>query len=219
MLSMMRVYKELQHRFPAAFWQGNGRRHELALTFDDGPHAASTPALLALLERQGVRATFFHIGQRAAAAPHLVQRVRAAGHQIGLHGYNHRSFLLESRQGLLAKLAQSQRVLVEASGGETAQFWAVRPPYGHFSPAVLATLSEAGYLPTMWSVVPFHWLQPAEATVRQAVGGVYNGAILVLHEAMPGPPVVELTATILPKLIDAGYGFVTVDELWASRLG
>lgn len=214
-MALTMLYDQLRSRFPTAFWRGNSERREIALTFDDGPDANSTPALLALLEDYQVKATFFHIGQRASSAPHLVQQV-AAGHQIGLHGYQHQSFLLKDGKTLLSELAMAQRVIAEATGEEAESFNAVRPPFGHFTPAILDTLNRASYLPTMWSVVPFHWLQSAEMTKRQILDETKNGAILVLHEAMPGPAVVDLTKTILPKLLDDGYRFLTIHELWAN---
>lgn len=210
------LYSQLRQRFPQAFWQGDPERREIALTFDDGPYARDTPALLALLGDLGVKATFFHMGARAAAEPALARQVADAGHQIGLHGYEHQSFLLKRETTLLQELARAQDVLAQATGREPAAFNAVRPPFGHFTPPILDGLVAAGYLPTMWTLVPFHWLQPAETTVRQTLNGVANGTILVLHESLPGPAVADLAAEILPDLIDAGYTFVTIHELWTN---
>ncbi len=210
------VHDQLHRQFPAAFWRGDPARREIALTFDDGPNPNDTPALLALLDAYQVKATFFHIGTRAAAAPHLVRQVADAGHQIGLHGYEHHSFLLKPKDTLLRELAAAQQLLAEASGREPAAFNAVRPPFGHFTPDALDTLVTAGYLPVMWTVVPFHWLQSAQATVSQVLDSVVNGAILVLHEGLSGPPVTDLTLAILPHLIADGYRFLTIHELWAN---
>jgi peptidoglycan/xylan/chitin deacetylase (PgdA/CDA1 family) len=215
-MSLISLHNQLQSRFPSALWHGSPERREIALTFDDGPDLRSTPALVALLERMEIRATFFHIGERAARNPQLVQQVTAVGHQIGLHGYKHQSFLLKQRKTLIYELARTQRVLAEASGVEEGYFNAVRPPFGHFTPSILKTLEAAGYLPTMWGVVPFHWLQSANATVRQILKNVNSGTILVLHEALPGPAVADLAQAVLPALVSDGYHFVTVREMWAN---
>jgi peptidoglycan/xylan/chitin deacetylase (PgdA/CDA1 family) len=215
-MASLSLHSQLRHRFPNAFWQGDPELREIALTFDDGPHTRDTPALLALLDSLGVRASFFHVGVRAAAEPALARQVADAGHQIGLHGYEHQSFLLKREEMLLEELARAQDVLAQATGREPASFSAVRPPFGHFTPSILNALLAAGYLPTMWTLVPFHWLQPAETTVRQVLNGVANGSILVLHETLPGPAVLDLAASVLPRLIDAGYTFVTVQELWTN---
>lgn len=210
------LHSQLRQRFPQAFWQGDPERREIALTFDDGPYARDTPALLALLGDLGVKATFFHVGARAAAEPALARQVADAGHQISLHGYEHQSFLLKREAALLQELARAQDVLAQATGREPSAFSAVRPPFGHFTPPILDALVAAGYLPTMWTLVPFHWLQPAETTVRQTLNGVANGTILVLHESLPGPAVLDLAAAVLPDLLDAGYTFVTIHELWTN---
>jgi len=215
-MASLSFHSQLRQRFPQAFWRGDPERREIALTFDDGPHPRDTPALLALLDGLGVTASFFHVGTRAAAEPALANQVAEAGHQIGLHGYEHQSFLLKRETALLQELARAQDVLAQATGREPSAFNAVRPPFGHFTPPILDSLVAAGYLPTMWTIVPFHWLQPAEATVRQVLNGVANGSILVLHESLPGPAVLDLAAAVLPGLLDAGYTFVTVHELWAN---
>lgn len=204
----------LRYFFPTAFWGGSLARREIALTFDDGPNAVETPILLDLLGQYGVKATFFQIGARAAANPHLSRLVVEAGHQIGLHGYEHQSFLLKNESTLLAELAKAQQVLADATGQDPATFNAVRPPFGHFSPTILKTLLGAGYLPVMWSLVPFHWLQTADMTISQVQSGVHNGTILVMHEGLPGPAVTKLMITLLPYLVNEGYDFLTINELW-----
>jgi peptidoglycan/xylan/chitin deacetylase (PgdA/CDA1 family) len=179
------LHNQLRRRFPNAYWQGNPERREIALTFDDGPDPQNGPALLGLLDDLGVKAAFFFVGTRAAAEPALVRRVVDAGHQIGIHGYEHQSFLLKRERTLLQELSQVQDIMTEASRRDPSAFNAVRPPFGHFTPAILAALNTVGYLPTMWTLAPFHWLQPAGATIRQVLTGTTNGAILILHEPFP----------------------------------
>jgi peptidoglycan/xylan/chitin deacetylase (PgdA/CDA1 family) len=208
---------QLRKQFPNAFWRGNQKRREIALTFDDGPGAKSTPELLSLLDHFGVKATFFHIGQRAYMSGRLVKNVADAGHQIGLHGYLHESFLLKGSTVLQEELALAQRVIADDTGLSPAHFNAVRPPYGHFTPTILKNLNEWGYQPVMWGVVPFHWLQNATSTIRQVIKSVGNGTIVVLHENLPGPPVAELTASILPLLMAEGYHFVTINEMLSRQ--
>jgi hypothetical protein len=69
----------------------------------------------------------------------------------------------------------------------------------------------------MWSVVPFHWMQPAEPTIAQATRMVRAGSLLVLHESLDGPPVADLTDAILARLAAAGYQFVSVDQMWQAH--
>ncbi len=207
----------LQSRFPQALWSGPGDRRQLALTFDDGPDARDTPQLLEALARHQVSATFFQIGQRAEQQPALVRMVAAAGHQIAMHGYYHHPFPLQAPLALRAQLVRTQRLIAAASGRVPSSVRDVRPPYGVVTPATLAALTAWGYRPVMWSVVPFHWLQPAEPTIEQTVRHASAGSVLVLHERLAGPPVAALVAAIVPRLLEAGFEFVSVDQMWRQR--
>ena len=76
-----------------AYAHGSRREPKVALTFDDGP-SERTEALLALLARHGVKATFFLTGEKARARPDLVEAIRRAGHQVEDHGEWHRPLWL-----------------------------------------------------------------------------------------------------------------------------
>ena len=80
---------------------GDGRPDHVALTFDDGPDPASTPAFLDLLDELGVRATFFVLGSMVERAPALARELAGRGHEVGVHGWDHRSLALRgpSRPG------------------------------------------------------------------------------------------------------------------------
>ena len=210
------MHRVLRRRFPDALWMGDTSFPVVALTFDDGPDPRDTEALLRVLDRHGVAATFFLIGERARRYPDLVRAVAEAGHQQGLHGYHHRAFPLQPAPQLAHSLYMTQAALAEATGQPPDQFRDVRPPYGVFTPATLKALRGWGYRPVMWSVVPLHWRQPARQTVREVVEQIHPGAILVLHESLPGPPVARLADEILPRLQEAGYEFVLVNDMWQT---
>ncbi|MGW4135197.1 polysaccharide deacetylase family protein [Streptomyces mirabilis] len=74
----------------------SGRAHadHVALPFDAGPDPLSTPFFPRLLDERGVRATFFLLGSVARRSPGVVSRIAAAGHEIGVHGRQHRQLLL-----------------------------------------------------------------------------------------------------------------------------
>src|ERR1019366_2981326 len=92
----------------------------LALTFDDGPHPRGTPAVLELLERAGVRATFYLVGEQVERRPSLAAEIVAAGHEVGIHGYRH-TLLLRRRPGSLRDdLDRAAAVIGEASGAPSS---------------------------------------------------------------------------------------------------
>ena len=86
-------------------------RPVLALTIDDGPHPATTPALLDVLSRHDARATFFLIGERATRHPALVREIAAGGHQLGNHLWQDRPTVRLSRREAGRQLQHVDAVL------------------------------------------------------------------------------------------------------------
>ena len=211
-----RAHRLLQRRFPDALWIGAPPDVRLALTFDDGPDPRATERLLETLARHDVPATFFNIGERAAAHPSLVRAVHDAGHGLGIHGYRHRPFPLIGTASLEAELRLAQAVLADATGAPPATFQQVRPPFGWFTPALLRQLTAWDFRPVMWTVVPPHWLQTAQRTYADVQRETCACAILVLHESLPGPPIADLTDGVLTRLKDRGFAFTTIDAMWQA---
>jgi peptidoglycan/xylan/chitin deacetylase (PgdA/CDA1 family) len=154
----------------------------VALTFDDGPHAEGTPAVLERLARAGACATFFVVGEQVQRRPALLAEVLAAGHMVGLHGYRHR---LQPRLGaaeLADDVARGLAAIQDAVGVSPA--WH-RPPYGIYSPAGLAAARAAGLRPLLWSRWGRDWRRfttPRRIAAR-ATRSVIAGDVILLHDA------------------------------------
>ncbi len=213
------LYRLLSASFPDCLWSGDRQQRRLALSFDDGPHPEYTPALLDVLARYQVRATFFWLGVCVERDPAIARAVWQSGHQLGLHGYDHRSFLRLNDADLLASLQRTQQAIARAGIADATQLRDVRPPNGLFSPRVLRALRQGGYRPVMWSVVPEDWQRPGVARVKQRVlQQVRPGSLLVLHDGCCGGQDVAATvAALLPALLARGYEFVSVADLWGDR--
>jgi peptidoglycan/xylan/chitin deacetylase (PgdA/CDA1 family) len=204
-------------QFPDILWCGDPRSNDVALSFDDGPHPVDTPALLEVLARHGVTATFSWLGELAERHPGLVSLAAAAGHQLMIHGYRHRSFLLEQPDELRQMLDRTRDLLARHGRRDPATITSVRPPYGHLTTGIMQRLLAWGYLPVECSVMPIHWLQPARLSVDQVVAQTTGGSLIVLHESLGGPPVAGITDSILAGLAGSGLRFVTIDALRAGR--
>lgn len=185
----------------------------IALTFDDGPSSVNTPVLLDGLAQRGVHVTFFLVGSMAADNHDLVRRMVAEGHQIGLHTYDH-----SSAQGLTG-LSESQfraqvdttRDLLTALTGET--FFVFRPPYGFVDNSV-RLWADAPII--LWSVDTEDWRdQNVERITQHIVSHAEDGAIILLHDIFSTS--VESALKAIDILMDQGYRFVTVDELFAAK--
>lgn len=92
----------------------------------------------------------------------------------------------------------------------------VRPPNGLFTPQTLTLLHQWNYRPVMWSVVPEDWERPGVTVVVQRVlRQVQNGSLIVLHDGyFGGQDVAQTTAQLIPQLLQQGYYFITIDQVW-----
>ena len=133
---------------------GQGDPGHVALTFDDGPDPDSTPQFAETLASRGVRATFFMLGSMVERAPQLAADLAAAGHEIAVHGFEHR--YLPARMPLAARadLHRATEVIAEATGRRPRFF---RPPYGVLSGPALLTARELGLTPVLWGAWGREW--------------------------------------------------------------
>lgn len=203
---------------------GTGRT--VALTFDDGP-AGVTPQVRAILRRYGVRATFFHVGERAERHPDQQRALAADGHLIANHTWDHR-YPREVPWTVAHVTDQMRRTSqVEAfdDGGGPVCFF--RPPGGVMT-NVMAAARAQGPTVVMWSNDTLDWAQPTrttrtatEAIVRRATASPGEHPIVLMHTAKAShEPEADVhadrgnTVAALPQIIewyqDRGYRFVDV---------
>jgi len=210
------AYRLLQPTFPKCLWCGSGEHKTIALTFDDGPHPQYTPQVLAVLDRYQITASFFWLGACVNRSPDVAKAVSDRGHWIGLHGYDHRSFIRLSPVDLKASLEKTQTAIYSACDILPTKVRDVRPPNGLFTPQTLNLFSQWQYRPVMWSVVPEDWARPGvNKVVRRVIQQVKSGSLIVLHDGACGGQDVAATIQILiPQLLQQGYQFVTIETLW-----
>jgi peptidoglycan/xylan/chitin deacetylase (PgdA/CDA1 family) len=199
---------------------GDTFRPEIALTFDDGPHPRDTPQVLDVLEKHGIHATFFLVGQSVEQHPHLVKQIHQSGHQLALHCYRHLPFPMESASTLKRQLDQSRTAIARACGISPESIRDVRPPYGFFTAKTLSLLEEWGYRLVLWDNMPLHFLQPFQRTIAQIIERTVPGSILVLHDGKGhGAKVAEIVDVVVPQLKAKGFEFVTIEQMQNSNTG
>jgi peptidoglycan-N-acetylglucosamine deacetylase len=161
---------------------GLGSPGHVALTFDDGPDPSSTPRFLEALDRLGWTATFFMLGRMARRAPSLAAEVAGAGHEIALHGEDHRNLLLRMPAAAVSDLRSGYDAVAEASGREPAWF---RPPYGVLSAGAVIGARRIRIRTVLWTSWGRDWR--AEATPQTVVAdvarGVVAGGTVLLHDS------------------------------------
>lgn len=175
-----------------------------ALTFDDGPHPQGTLAVLEILSREHVHATFFLVGEQVRRSPGLASEILAAGHAIGLHCDRHRNLLRLAPWQVREDIARALAT-IETATGVSPQLY--RPPYGVLNAAALHLARAHGWRTLLWS----HWgrdweahATPASITAR-VTDGAREGAVLLLHDAdeYSAPDSWRRTVGALPYVLEA----------------
>ncbi|HEY5888648.1 MAG TPA: bifunctional polysaccharide deacetylase/glycosyltransferase family 2 protein [Acidimicrobiales bacterium] len=191
----------------------------VVLTFDDGPDPEWTPAVLDVLARHGVRATFFVLGHAVTAHPDLVRAEIDAGHEVGAHTYNHPDLSTLPAWRVNLELSLSQSVLAGATGRHVGLF---RPPYSSTPAAldvgdveVLQQVADRGYLTVVADLDSGDWRRPGiDQIVADATPAGDAGAIVLFHDG--GGDRAQTVAAVdrlISDLQGRGYEFATVGEL------
>lgn len=185
------------------------KKREVWLTIDDGPTAATTLAMLDLLDHHGAKATFFLVGQRAAAHPGLVTEICRRGHGIGNHTQTHPlgAFWLAGPTRTADEVNACQAVL-RSSGAPTPTWF--RPPAGIKTFFLRSVLARHGMILVGWSArAREHWSTSIDAPLRRLKRKISPGAILLVHESNThGAERVALLSALLDHLASSGYACV-----------
>jgi len=196
-------------------WRGSHAARRVALTFDDGPDRDWTPRVLDLLAARRARGSFFLVGERAAQVPDAVRRMVAEGHEVGSHGWSHRSLWLCGPRRTADEIDRAHATLAALTGREPRYF---RPPWGMVNAAMFGALRRRGERCVFWSIQS-EGLRAvaAEDQVRHVLRRAHSGAIVDLHDAEGTRRAPERLVQALPAMIDglraAGYELATIAEL------
>lgn len=196
-------------------YRGVRERRSLALTFDDGP-SESTPELLEILNRQGIKATFFQCGANVRRLPRVAEEVAREGHEIGNHSDTHPLFSFKSRAFIAGELRRAQDSIRQAAQVEPVLF---RPPFGVRWFGLRQAQKALGLTGVMWTTIGVDWKGPERRIAQRLLKGAKNGAIFCLHDGRELLPKPDIRATIaavlqlLPILMNQGFHFERVSEI------
>jgi peptidoglycan-N-acetylglucosamine deacetylase len=203
---------------------GLGDPAHVALTFDDGPDPASTPEFLQVLADRGIRATFFMLGSMVARAPRLAAEIAAAGHEVGVHGWEHRYLPARGPAATRRDLTRARDLIADVTG---VRPWLFRPPYGVLSGPSLVVARQAGLTPLLWGAWGREWDPGAtgDSVLQTLLRGLQGGATVLLHDSgcMSPPGAWQAGLAALPRLLDEcerrGLQVSTVGEhgIWGPR--
>ncbi|WP_169983096.1 polysaccharide deacetylase family protein [Microbispora sp. H10836] len=151
----------------------------VGLTYDDGPNPSNTTNLLNTLKANGLRATFFNIGQNAQNNQSLVRAQVDAGMWVGNHSYTHPHLTQLSSSQIQSELQRTQQAIQQATGSAPKLF---RPPYGETNSTLKSVEQQLGLREIIWDVDSQDWNGASTSAIVQAAGRLQNGQIILMHD-------------------------------------
>jgi peptidoglycan/xylan/chitin deacetylase (PgdA/CDA1 family) len=188
----------------------------VALTFDDGPTMRYTGEILAMLEAEDVRATFFVVGEALAQRPAACQQIVAAGHELGNHSYAHSRLVFQPYARVRDEVERTDELIRACGYAGEIHF---RAPNGKQFLVLPYYLARTGRTSISWDVAP-EWRDGRAASAGEIVDRILAetrpGSIILLHAMYRSREATrEALPTVLRGLKARGYRFVTVSELLA----
>jgi len=200
------------------FWHARTTERVIALTFDDGPCHPYTEQLLEVLDREGIRATFFQVGNNVVREPTLATEV-ASQHVVGNHTFTHPHLTWSRPITIRDELERGQDAIHDATGKLPTIF---RVPHGWYGPQTISVAEEVGLRCMGWSVMAWDWNKPPQQTIQDRIlRGVRPGGVTLLHDGQDTDayPKADRSHTIvavphiIQRLKQDGYRFLTLPEL------
>ncbi len=177
----------------------------VALTFDDGPNPATTPKLLAILKHEGVKVTFFVVGDNVRQWPDIVRAAYADGHEIGNHTWSHPNLVSLSDADVRSEIARTDAV-VKAATGTAPRL--IRAPYGSTNLRIERLFYDRPFIG--WSVDTLDWMYRNTPRVIRSAVASYKGGIMLMHDIHAST--VAAVPAIIAEYKARGARFVTVSE-------
>ena len=194
----------LRWLFPKAIWRMDKNEKAVYLTFDDGPIPEATPFILDTLKEYGIKATFFMVGDNVRKYPELLERIKAEGHQVGNHTYNHLGAFKHWTSTYLINTYRANKLI---------RAHLFRPPHGVMRWSEYYWLRKK-YRIIMWDLVTrdySKWMT-AEDVLNNVKKYARNGSIITFHDSLKS---IEKLHYALPESIkwlqQQGYAFKIFD--------
>lgn len=195
----------IRYLYPSAIWRMDKDKRAVYLTFDDGPIPRVTPWVLDVLDKYGIKATFFMVGDNIRKHPDEFRMVVERGHRIGNHTFNHIRGLRYDINSYLENTDKACRMMMNTN--------LFRPPHGYMSPKQYAELKKR-YKIIMWDLVTRDYNRKftGEQILQKVKKYVRNGSIITFHDSLKSE---ENIRYALPKaiewLMEQGYEFKVFD--------
>jgi peptidoglycan/xylan/chitin deacetylase (PgdA/CDA1 family) len=201
----VKTNKWIKKIFSNLVWEIPNSENKIYLTFDDGPIPEVTEWVLDILKSEGIKATFFCIGDNIKKHPNVYKRILAEGHQTGNHTFNHlNGWKTENRHYIENfKLCET-----EIESFQNSKLF--RPPYGKIKPSQSKAIRQLGYKIIMWDVLSYDFdaTISVEKCLENVISNTEQGSIIVFHDSLKAEKNLKYA---LPKAIqvlkDKGFTF------------
>jgi len=192
--------------FPETVWRIHKREHTVYLTFDDGPHPEITPWVLDVLDKYGIKATFFCVGENVQRYPEVFAQLRERGHSVGNHTMNHLQGAKVSTRAYLHNVFRANELI-----GSNL----FRPPHGLLRWAQSRVLRSRMAI-IMYDLVTRDYSRKlnGEQVLNNVKRYARNGSIIVFHDSVKAER--NLRYALEPAiewLLQQGYKFDAIHEL------
>jgi len=182
----------------------------IALTFDDGP-SQHTARILDILEDYGIVASFCVMGRYVEAESETVLRAFQMGCEIIGHSWGHPDYTLLSEASIKKQIQDTEDIIRSVTGADPPLIH--RPPYGAINNRVKKVSADMGYSLLSWSVDPKDWeSRDADLIYNYIVRYTRDRAVVLFHDIYA--PTADALERIIPKLMEDGFQFVTVSDLF-----
>ncbi len=197
-----------------SFYVGDTSQKQIYLTFDAGYENGHTDSILTTLENQGIKATFFLVGNYLEKEETLVKRMAEEGHYVANHTYNHPDMsAITDKESFIEELTLVEEKYKEITGEDMIKLY--RPPQGKYCVDNLELAEELGYYTVFWSLAYVDWYEEDQPTKDEAfsklIPRIHNGAIVLLHSTSATNA--EILDELLTEWKNMGYSFGDITDL------
>lgn len=187
----------------------NTEEKVVAISFDAAWGRANTEGILDILDRYGVKTTFFLVGFWAEEHPDLVRELAARGHEIGNHSATHPHMAQLNAAQIRDELKKTSDLVESITGQPTTLF---RPPYGEYNDTVVKVSREEGYECVQWNVDSLDWKNiSAQDMISRCTRKLSPGDIVLFHN--DSKYILEALPAVLEYYQQAGYRIIPVSQL------
>jgi peptidoglycan/xylan/chitin deacetylase (PgdA/CDA1 family) len=188
-------------------------RGEVALTFDDGPDPVVTPQVLDLLDRYSAKASFFCVGEKVNAHPHIVGEIIRRGHSVENHSARHSKVFACLGVGALRREIEAAQICIDKACARRPLFF--RAPMGLRNPFLDSVIAHLGLHYVSWTRRGFDTVSRSPAAVLGRLSrNLAAGDILLLHDtarsADASPLILQVLPNILERIHSAGLHSVSL---------